>query len=99
MQKTQKMSDLPEDRMSDVPPFTYCAVDFFGPFSIKEGRKEIKRYSVLFTCLAMRAVHIETTVWLTTDSFINALRRFISIRGNIRLLRSDCGTNIVGFKI
>ena len=33
---------------------------------------------------------------LTTDSFINALRRFIAIRGPVRQLRSDQGTNFVG---
>ena len=33
---------------------------------------------------------------METDSFINALRRFISRRGKVRKLRSDQGTNIVG---
>ena len=92
----QKMADLPEDRLEPAPPFTYCAVDLFGPWYIKEGRKELKRYGVLFTCLACRAVHVETTNSLSTDSFINCLRRFLSIRGPIRTLRSDRGTNFVG---
>ena len=92
----QKMSDLPVDRVSPAPPFTYCAVDLFGPFVIKEGRRELKRYGCLFTCLACRAIHIETTNSLDTASFINALRRFIARRGNIRILRSDNGTNFVG---
>ena len=35
----QRMSDLPEDRLESTPPFTYCAVDYFGPFVIKERRK------------------------------------------------------------
>ena len=92
----QRMSDLPEDRLECTPPFTYCAVDYFGPFIVKDGRKELKRYGVLFTCMASRAVHIETANSLETDSFINALRRFISRRGPIRQLRSDQGTNFVG---
>ena len=41
---TQKMANLPEDRVQASPPFTYCAVDYFGPFYIKEGRRELKRY-------------------------------------------------------
>ena len=74
----QRMSDLPEDRLEATPPFTYCAVDYFGPFIVKDGRKEMKRYGVLFTCMASRAIHLETANSLETDAFINALRRFIS---------------------
>ena len=92
----QKMSDLPEARMDCYSPFTYCAVDYFGPFIVEEGRKELKRYGVLFTCMAYRAVHVEIANSLTTDSFINAYRRFVSRRGPIRQLRSDQGSNFVG---
>ena len=92
----QKMADLPADRLSTDPAFTHVGVDLFGPFYITERRKELKRYGVLFTCLASRSVHLETANSLTADSFIDALRRFISLRGPIRTLRSDRGTNIVG---
>ena len=68
----QRMAELPEDRVEPAPPFTNCAVDYFGPFVIKEGRKELKRYGVLFTCMASRAVHIEVADTLETDSFISA---------------------------
>ena len=94
----QKMADLPEDRTEPAPPFTYCAVDYFGPFHIKEGRRELKRYGMLFTCMASRAVHGETANTLETDSFINALRRFLAERGPVRQMRSDRGTNFVGAK-
>ena len=32
----QKMADLPKDRLEPAPPFTYGAVDLFGPWYIKE---------------------------------------------------------------
>ena len=92
----QMMADLPQDRLEATPPFTICGVDYFGPFVIKEGRKEIKRYGALFTCFHSRAVHIEASNTLDTDSFIQALRRFISRRGNVRTIRCDNGTNFVG---
>ena len=92
----QKMADLPISRTTIEPPFTYCGVDLFGPVTIKEGRKEIKRYGVLFTCFSLRAVHIEVASSLETDSFIQALRRFVARRGAVREIRSDNGTNIVG---
>ena len=76
----QKMSDLPGDRVESSPPFTFCGVDLFGPFLIREGRKELKRWGCIFTCLSSRAVHLEVVNSLSTSSFINALRRFVSIR-------------------
>ena len=36
--QTQKMADLPDDRLAQRQSFTYTAVDFFGPFEVREGR-------------------------------------------------------------
>ena len=94
--QTQKLSDLPEERVAQAAPFHYTGMDVFGPFFVKEGRKSLKRYGLIFTCLASRAVHLETLNTMETDSFISALRRFINRRGKVRQLRSDQGTNFVG---
>ena len=88
------MAELPTERVEASDPFSY--MDCFGPFLVKKGRKEYKRYGLIFTCLSSRAVHIEMLEDLTTDMFINALRCFISLRGAIRQLHCDCGTNFVG---
>ncbi len=92
----QKMSELPLSRTTDVSPFSYCGVDMFGPFIIKEGRKEIKRYGMIFTCFSCRGVHLETVNAADADSFILSLRRFIARRGPVRSIRSDNGGNFVG---
>ncbi|XP_071486966.1 uncharacterized protein [Diadema antillarum] len=95
----QKMADLPADRIKpDDPPFTRVGVDFFGPLDVKRGRSVVKRYGVMFTCLAVRAVHIEKADSLSTDSCIAAIRRFIARRGAVQVMRSDNGTNLVGAK-
>ena len=83
------MSDFPEDRLKCCLPFTYCAVDYVGPFMIKEGRKMLKRYGVLFTCMSSRAIHLETATSLETDAFLNALRRFLSHRGPVQQSREN----------
>ena len=90
------MADLPEDRLEPALPFTFSAVDYFGPWYEKEGRKELKRYGVLFTCLFSRAIYLEVSNSLDTDSFLNAYRRFVCRRGPVRQLRSDQGTNFIG---
>ena len=92
----QKMADLPKSRVEPAPPFSYCGVDFFGPWHVQRGRSVVKRYGALFTCFASRAVHIEVADSLETDSFIQALRRFICRRGPVREIRCDRGTNFIG---
>ena len=90
------MADLPEDRVTPgKSPFCYVGVDCFGPFMVKSSRSIVKRYGVLFTCLSIRAVHIEVAHTLDTDAFINALRRFIARRGKPVQMRSDNGGNFV----
>ena len=98
---TQKMADLPADRLQVSPPFTNVGLDVFGPWVISSrrtrgGLAESKRWAVMFTCMSSRGVHIEVIESLTTSSFINALRRFFSIRGPAKHIRSDQGTNFVG---
>ena len=95
---SQKMADLPAERLAQEPPFTYCGADLFGPFLIKAKRSMIKRYGVLFTCLSSRAIHLEIAHSLDTSSFLNAVRRFLGRRGPIKRLFSDCGSNILGAK-
>ena len=72
----QKMADLPSDRVTPEPPFTNAGIHFFGPFYVKRGRGQEKKYGVVFSCLVTRAVHIEVADSLSTDSFLCALRRF-----------------------
>ncbi|XP_070211590.1 uncharacterized protein [Littorina saxatilis] len=53
-------------------------------------------YGLIVTYFASRAIHIETLDDMSSDSFINALRIVVSMRGNISRIRCDKGTNFVG---
>lgn len=92
----QIMSDLPACRTDISRPFEHTGVDYFGPFSIREGRRDLKRFGVLFTCMASRACHLEVASSLDVSSFIHALRRFTARRGPVKILYSDNGTNFTG---
>ena len=92
----QKMADLPSERVDPSPPFTFTGIDCFGPFLVKNGRRECKRYGLLFTCLCCRAIHIESLDDLSTDAFINGLRCFIALRGSVRMIYCDQGSNFIG---
>lgn len=63
---------------------------------MRRGLAASKRWAILFTCLVSRGIYIELVELLSTSYFINALRRFLSIRGPVRQFRSDRGTNFVG---
>lgn len=95
------MANLPAKRLQIDPPFSYVGLDVFGPWEVitrctRGGQANSKRWAVLFTCMSTRGVHIEVIETMTSSSLINALRRFFSIRGPAKQLRSDCGTNFVG---
>ena len=99
--EVQKMADLPSDRLSMEPPFTHVGIDVFGPWAIsarrtRGGHADSKRWAVLFTCLSTRAIHLEVIESMDSSGFINALRRFLAIRGPVKEIRSDRGTNFVG---
>lgn len=51
---------------------------------------------MIFTCMSVRAVHLEVVGSLDTSGFINAFRRFIAVHGPVRNICSDHGTNLVG---
>ena len=93
----QQMSILPAARLKpNEPPFSYVGIDYFGPFLTKRGRTLEKRYGCVYSCLTMRAVHIEMAYDMTSDSFINCFRRFMGRRGKPKQIFSDNGSNFIG---
>ena len=93
----QKMSNLPAFRLNPSCPFENSAIDYFGPFTMKYGhRSRTKAYGVVFTCLTTRAIHVELATDVSTDTFLLALRRFMSLYGAPNFVRSDNGGNFIG---
>lgn len=91
------MADLPPERLRLLcPPFYSMGVDCFGPYLVKIGRRNDKRWGLIFKCLTTRAVNIELLNSMDVDAFLLALRRFIARRGQPREIHSDCGTNFRG---
>ncbi|XP_065095608.1 uncharacterized protein LOC135717445 [Ochlerotatus camptorhynchus] len=91
------MAPLPAARLAHHErPFTYTGVDYFGPLLVKLGRSNVKRWIALFTCLTVRAVHLEVAYSLSTESCISCVRRFVGRRGPPAEFFSDNGTNFQG---
>lgn len=94
------MAELPAARVRSLRPFLQTAVDFAGHFYLKTSKfrnaKLFKSYVCVFVCMSTKAIHLELVPDLSTESFLNALRRFISRRGYCKDIYSDNGRNFVG---
>ncbi|XP_055633290.1 uncharacterized protein LOC129773670 [Toxorhynchites rutilus septentrionalis] len=91
------MAPLPLARLAVYNrPFSYVGVDYFGPLLVKQGRSNVKRWIALFTCLTVRAVHLEMVHSLTTASCISCIRRFVCRLGSPVEFFSDNATNFHG---
>lgn len=82
-----KITSLPADRLSTEPLFTNVGQDH--GFTANKRKSHPQQKIVIFTCMSMRVVHIEVIESLNTSSFISALRRFLSVRGPVKTIRSD----------
>ncbi|XP_074645856.1 uncharacterized protein LOC141902115 [Tubulanus polymorphus] len=88
-QLTQKMGELPPERVVMAPAFSSVGVDFAGPLLIKENGSEIKSYIALFTCMITRGIHLELTYSMNAEDFLMSFRRMMNRRGKPAIMYSD----------
>ena len=90
----QRMAPLPLGRLEAGVPFRHTGVDACGPFRVKiAGRAFHKVWVCLYTCLAVRAVHLEVLRDMSASSFIDSFMRFRARRPGVRQMYSDNGSN------
>lgn len=95
--QTPRMADLPPCRLNLYkPPFYSTGVDCFGPYAVKIGRRQEKRWGIIYKCLTTRCVHLDLLEHMDSDAFLLSLRRFIARRGKPMELLCDNGTNFIG---
>ncbi|CAK9799131.1 hypothetical protein ANTPLA_LOCUS1906 [Anthophora plagiata] len=96
------MGDLPKNRVIHSRPFTNVGLDYCGPFLLKEkkfrNKGKIKSYVAVFVCFTTRAVHLELVTDLTTETCLEAIKRFCARRGKPTNVYSDNATNFIGVK-
>jgi len=83
---------LPDCRMNFTRAFDTTGMDLGGPLLLKDG---LKVWFVVFTCMSVRAVHLELASSMSSESLMCAFQRFVSRRGMPRRCISDHGTNFV----
>ena len=84
------MGEPPEVRVSRSQPFEHVGTDILGPLYVKTSDKNSRKiWIVIYTCCAMRAIHLEILQSLTTTELLMSLRRFKARRGCPRTFYSD----------
>ncbi|XP_035217909.1 uncharacterized protein LOC118191217 [Stegodyphus dumicola] len=84
---------LPEDRIKEAAVFKVTGMDYAGPLILRNGQKA---WIVIFTFAIYRAIHLELTASLSTEYFLQTLRRFIARRGRPSIFYCDNGSNFSG---
>ena len=92
------MSPWPRSKTTQSSPFINTGVDYFGLLYVKNVRNRKKVWICLFTCIAVRAVHLEVVEDITAEHFLEAFRRFIARRGKPNKIISDNATTFKAAK-
>ena len=94
------MGKLPTEHVTPGLVFDKVGVHFTGPIYTKYGYVGkptlVKSYICVFVLLSVKAVHLELVSDMTSESFIESLRRFVSWRGKPSEIWSDHGSNFIG---
>ena len=89
---SEQTPPFPQCRVTCRRPFEATGMDLGGPLYLKDNSKV---WFVVFTCMSVRAIHLELVTSLSVEVFIQALQRFMNRRGVPQLCISDHGTNFV----
>jgi len=82
--RAKNATPLPLNRLkTSLRAFTRAPVNFTGSFVTVQGRGK-RRENSLFTCLVLRAVHLEMAYGLDIDSFLSAFYQMTNRRVYLR---------------
>ena len=99
-----EMADLHPTRLGggrDLRAFKEVGVDMAGPFvtrtpvGTRRRPSDQKRYMLIISCCATRAVCLEMMMTADTESCLMALERFVAVYGRPEKINSDAGGNLL----
>jgi len=82
-------TDYTKNRVNFESAYQHTGMDYTGNIYVKLGDKLVKMYLLLFTCLNVRAIHLELLPDLTSDQFLLSFVRFSNRYGLPRTVYSD----------
>ena len=93
--KYPKRTDYVSDRVNFITPFMHTGVDYTGHFFVKINNAITKFYLLIFTCLNIRAIHLELVPSMSTADFLLAFIKFCNFHGTPKSLYSDNGSTFI----
>ena len=77
------MPPWPKERVVEALPFEYTGLDYFGPLYIKQYTNDDtpvykKVWVCLFTCMVVRAIHLELVEDMSANEFLLCLCHFMA---------------------
>lgn len=93
--KLPEMAPLPVERLEKLTPWKSVGLGYMGSFSIKLGTEGKKCWVLLICCFSSRAIHLEPCLDMSTQTFINAFRRFVARRQLPQLVYSDNASQLI----
>ena len=84
-----RVTDFIKDKVNFTKPFQHTGVDYTGHFFVKMGDVVSKFYLLVFTCLSIRAIHLELVPSMSTSDFLLAFVKFCNIYNAPFSLYSD----------
>ena len=87
--------DLPGFRMDNSRAFKNDGVDYLGPLFVlpvfKPEKQLLKVWVVIYTCVSTRGIVLDVVENMSSNAFLNSLRKFIARRGAPTLIVSING--------
>src|SRR5678816_4457313 len=72
-----RFTDIPRTHMNLIKPYQHTGIDFTSHIYVKNNTSKLeKMYILIFTCLNIRAVHLELVPSMNTSDFLLAFKRF-----------------------
>ena len=98
----QLMSDVKGFRCNPAPVFQVTSLDLWGPILIRDNvvRRKTRSHTsgkcwgIIFCCLATGAVWLDLTEDYSTNGMLDALRRFVAVRGQPSKFVCDQGSQL-----
>ena len=84
-----RVTNYVRDKMNFKVPFEHTGIDYTGHVYIKQGDSLVKMYILVFTCLNIRAIHLELLPSLTCRDFLLAFIRFCNAYNMPSAIYSD----------